>query len=123
MNVGTERPPLLTQTHWEGPAIIWMKRLVLFFCFMLSGILLNTYLFWWSHQFVSVCDSGIVTPGGFILLFTSILLVRRLCQSSLDATNHIFQFVLPYGLRTVCPVSQSTLNLLMPIVTRMSGAA
>jgi hypothetical protein len=62
MNVGTEQPPLLT-----------LKRLVLFFCFTLSGILLDTYLFWWSHQFVSVCDSEKVTPGGFILLFTSIL--------------------------------------------------
>jgi hypothetical protein len=77
MNVGTEQPPPLMQPHREGLAIMWIKRLALFFCFMLSGILLDIYQSWWSYQFVAVCDSGKVVPG-FILLFTSILLFPAL---------------------------------------------
>jgi hypothetical protein len=47
---------------------MWIKRLTLFFCFMLSGILLDAYWTWHSYRFAAECsESGNTEPASFFL--------------------------------------------------------
>jgi len=52
-----------------------IKRLILFSCFVLSGILLDAYWTWYSYHFAAACsESGNSVPATWFL-FTAVLLV------------------------------------------------
>jgi hypothetical protein len=53
---------------WRKRFSMWSKRLALFFCFMLSGILLDAYATWYSYHFAAECsESGNMVPPTYFL--------------------------------------------------------